>query len=248
VTPERVLAGPTSRERGLLVGLVLLAFLLRAGVILEYEARHPLAGRPVIDEAAYEERAVELARGGRAAWLGDEVFFQEPLYPYALGALYAATPGARFSGEALNDEALARARQAARFTQAALGAVATALVWLITRAAFGSLAALVAAAGWALYRPLLLFPALLLKPNLFLPLVLLLLLALLRARRTGLVPAPARGSARALAWGVVGLLIGLCALVRGNALVLVPALAGSTTRPGPWWPTFTVPSASAGKP
>jgi len=211
VTDER--AGLAGWERGALVVAFAVAWLLRILVALQYAEDHPLAARPVIDEASYERRALEIAGGD---WLGDEVFFQEPLYPYALALVYrVADPAAVAAGVPS-----ARQRTAARHAQAFLGAVLVLLVAALARRAFGPLAGALAAFMTALYRPLLLFPSLLLKPNLFLPVLAALALALARA------PAPEPGRRPAWrAWAVAGVLAGTGALLRGNVLVLLPFLA-----------------------
>ena len=59
---------------------------LRGWAAYEYTQVHPLSDAPTIDEASYDEWASEIAAG---EWMGEEVFFQEPLYPYFLGTLYA---------------------------------------------------------------------------------------------------------------------------------------------------------------
>ena len=59
---------------------------LRGWSIYEYTQAHPLSGAPTIDEASYDDWAVEIAGG---EWRGEEVFFQEPLYPYFLGVIYS---------------------------------------------------------------------------------------------------------------------------------------------------------------
>ena len=69
-----------------LVALALLALVARLAWVVPYDRHHPQADRPVIDEASYDTWARELAAGD---WLGDEVFFQEPLYPYLLGVAYS---------------------------------------------------------------------------------------------------------------------------------------------------------------
>lgn len=175
------------------------ALAVRLAVVLDYEAHHPLAERPVIDEASYERWALEIAAGD---WLGDEVFFQEPLYPYALATVYAiAGPE----------------RTAVRVVQALLGALTCLGVALIARRAFGSeLAALVAGIGLALHPTHALMACLLLKPNLFVPLWTLLALALIGRGR----------DEQPTTRGLVGLgvLGGLGALLRGNALILLPLL------------------------
>lgn len=183
-------------ERWWLIALLVLAAALRIFAVLDYEAHHPHADAPVIDEASYDNWARELAAGD---WLGDEVFFQEPLYPYALGTVYAVTGGSR---------------AAARLGQVALGVLAVRLVWLLGRRVFGRRAGWIAAVLLALHPVAILMPCLLLKPNLFVPIFAALCLAL-TGDRDG---SPKR-------WVVIGLLGGLGALLRGNLLMLLPLIA-----------------------
>lgn len=187
--------------------LFVLALVLRWAQVAQFEAAHPEAGRPAIDEASYERWALEIAGGD---WLGDEIFFQEPLYPYALGVVYAVAGGGPEHGRAL-----------ARRGQAVLGAAVAIGVLLLTRRLFGPAPGWVAGLAWALYRPGVWFPALLLKPNLFLPVLVVLVLALLATReREGSSP-----GRRLSVWAIVGLAAGAGALLRGNVLVLLPILA-----------------------
>jgi len=75
------------RARWLAWSLVfLLALVLRATVAIQYTRSDPFADRPVIDEAAYDRWALEIAHGHLTS---DRAFFQEPLYSYLLGAFYA---------------------------------------------------------------------------------------------------------------------------------------------------------------
>ncbi|MCB9913570.1 MAG: glycosyltransferase family 39 protein [Planctomycetes bacterium] len=185
---------PRGWERLALAVLVAVALALRLVCVAQYEAHHPMAAHPVIDEASYDAWGARIAAGD---WLGEEVFFQEPLYPYALGAVYA------LAGHDLT---------AARAAQAALGALCVLLVFLLARDAFGRAAGWVAGVGLALYAPAVLLPCLLLKPNLFLPL--LAGFAWLLARRGG-----------ARRWLALGVLGGLGALLRGNVLILLPVFA-----------------------
>ena len=207
----------TSRRRSWIKIILALAVLARIVVSIEYQARHPWAERPVIDEASYERWALEVASGDL---VGEGVFFQEPLYPYSLALLYA------ISGDVPVDEAghvtevaTRRQRTAARHGQAGLGAILVYLIFALTRRAFGEGPALIAAFAAATYRPLLVLPCLLLKPNEFLPIVAGMLLLLLAASRAE------QGTRRALwRWFGVGALGGAAALLRGNALILLPAL------------------------
>jgi 4-amino-4-deoxy-L-arabinose transferase-like glycosyltransferase len=190
-------ADPSSRlSRGALALLFLAAAALRVWVVLDYEAAHPFAERPVIDEASYESWALEIAAGD---WLGDEVFFQEPLYPYALGTWYAV-----FGSD----------RTGWRIFQALLGALVAVQVARLGARLFGARAGALGGWVWALHGPALLFPALLLKPNLFLPILVL---------GVGWLVAEAERP-DGPRWRRVGLgvALGSGALLRGNALILIP--------------------------
>lgn len=175
------------------------ALVLRVVCVAQYEARHPLAQRPVIDEQSYDAWAREIA-GGEV--LGKQIFFQEPLYPYVLGGLYA-----------LAGDDVATQRSVARYAQATLGALSSVLIALLAARCFGRRAGLVAGFAFALHRPAVWFPTLLLKENLFLPALVGLALALVVARRRQ--PAPR-------IWFAIGALAALGALLRGNLLVLLP--------------------------
>jgi hypothetical protein len=195
---------PTARWRRVLPWLLLfgLAFGLRSAVLQQYEQRYPLAQTPLIDERSYDSWAQEIAAGD---WLGSEVFFQEPLYPYFMGAVYAVAGHAP------------PARGVLRRLQVLLGALSVLLVSALAARAFGRVPGLLAGALLAVHGPALLLPAWLLKPNLFLPLLAGLGLVLLR------LVAPAPGSRLGL-WLSAGLLAGLGALLRGNMLLLLPLL------------------------
>lgn len=184
-------------SKTVLTWLFLGAAALRLLVLFDFEAHQPFAERPVIDEAAYEDWALEIAGGD---WIGDEVFFQEPLYPYVMGAWYAV-----FGAD----------RTLWRGLQALLGALVAVQVARLGSRLFGARAGVVGGWAWALHGPGLLFPALLLKPNLFLPLFVL---------GVGWMVAEARAPAGP-AWRrwALGVALGLGALLRGNALILIPA-------------------------
>jgi 4-amino-4-deoxy-L-arabinose transferase-like glycosyltransferase len=179
-----------------------LAVGLRLALLASYEARHPQADRPQIDEAAYESWALEIAAGD---WLGDEIFFQEPLYPYVLSAAYAAAGAGDAAG----------GRRLARQAQAVLGGLSAVLVAFLGRRLFTRGAGLLAGLGYAVYGPSVWMSQLLLKANLFVPLFAALALALATSGER----APIRR------WLGIGVLVGLGALLRGNLLLLAPVLA-----------------------
>lgn len=194
-------SAPDTRKRrsdvALLALIFALALALRLVAAFQYEAHHPNAQHPAIDEAAYDRWARTIANGD---WMGHEVFFQEPLYPYALGALYAL---------------FGDGPMVVRAVQCGLGALAVLLCAALAGRVFGRRAGFVAAISMALYWPGLLFPCLLLKENLFVPLVLLLALLLVRARDS---------KRSSWLWLAVGITAGLGALLRGNLFVLLPVI------------------------
>jgi 4-amino-4-deoxy-L-arabinose transferase-like glycosyltransferase len=189
---EDVQAAQAPRPWFGLVLIFLAAFGLRWAIVQQYEADHPLATAPVIDELSYVEWGGRIAGGD---WIGDEVFFQEPLYPYFIGVTFSVL------GEDLHG---------LRVLQCLLGALTVLLVWSITNELFERKAAWLAAVAMSLYPPAMLLPCLFLKPNLFLPIFGLFLLGLLRVRL------------KDNRWIALGVLGGLGALLRGNMLILLP--------------------------
>src|SRR5436305_8600413 len=75
---------PSPRGRALLYALLALALVLRLGHW--WAVRNaPFFGQLVMDSQEYDRWARQIAAGD---WLGSEVFFQAPLYPYLLALLY----------------------------------------------------------------------------------------------------------------------------------------------------------------
>ncbi len=190
----------TRRDLALILAIAAIGFALRLVAVAQYQASHPNALSVVIDERSYDRWARAIAGGD---WMGREVFFQEPLYPYALGSLYAIV------GESLH---------AARIAHCCLWAATIVLVGLIARRLFGRAAGFVAAGLVALHGPGLIFPSLILKENLFLPVLAALALLIVRSRSLS-------GNRARIAWLAIGVLGGMGALLRGNVLVLLPVLA-----------------------
>lgn len=192
-----------TRTSGLELLLFLLAFGLRAWSVGEYEHNYPLADAPAIDEASYDAWARAIAGGD---WIGKEVFFQEPLYPYSLGVLYAL-----FGPELV----------VVRIAQALMWALACVLVRRLCLRVFDARSSWIAGGLLAVYGPGLVFPALLLKENLFLPLITGFALLLVHARNPG-------------SWMLLGVLGALGVLLRGNMLILLPLFALIAWWSGRW--------------
>ncbi len=175
----------------------------------------PLLIDPVVDAAGYHEWAVEIL----ADPVGDDVFFQSPLYPYAV-ALWYALFGASWIKAAV--------------VQAVLGSVSVLLAAAVTRevAPDKPVAAVIAAWLMALYQPLIYYDALLLKVELTNVFVLLVLWAFLsgmaRVQRTcdaGTAPSAFLTWLRPLSWLIgAGFLLGLLGLLRGNFYLSLPLL------------------------
>ncbi|HVR01852.1 MAG TPA: glycosyltransferase family 39 protein, partial [Polyangia bacterium] len=178
------------------LGLFAVAFLLRVAYVLEIsdtEVARVLVG----DAFAYDLWARQIQRD----WLGHEVFYQAPLYPYFLAALYSIV-GPSF--------------MAVRVTQAALGGAACVLLAGAGRRFFSRGVGLGAGLLLALYGPALFFTGLVHKMVLDLFFTTALLYALARADE--------RESGRWVA--LVGAALGCLALTRENALAWLPLLAG----------------------
>ncbi len=180
--------------------------------------RAPFLSLLMGDASSYDLWAQLIASG---EWLGREVFYQAPLYPYLLGVLY------RIVG---HDP------MAARIVQIVLGSVACAIVSVAGTRLFGQRAGFVSGVLLAICGPAIFFDGLIQKATLDVLLcsVLLVCVALLVDRVT---------VARAAA---AGLMLGALALTRENAVVLLPALlAWVGWRARRWQPLLALPLSAA---
>ncbi|MCZ6747374.1 MAG: glycosyltransferase family 39 protein, partial [Acidobacteria bacterium] len=151
-----------------------------------------------LDPLAYHEWALRIADGN---WLGDRVFYQDPLYPYFLGLLYTL----------LGDH-----RVAVTLVQLVLGALVPLLVYDATRRGLGRAAAPAAGLLAAAYLPAIYFEGLILKTWLGAALAALALWCMACA-----LTSPGK---RRLGWLSTGMALGLGCLVRGNLLLILPVL------------------------
>jgi len=179
----------------LFAAIFLAALALRVAYVFEIWP-HPAARLPILDAEAYRRIALEIRAGD---WLGDAVYYLDPLYPFFLAAIYAVVePDSR----------------GVLLAQALLDSVSVVLVIQVARRVFDDRSAFAAGAIAASYSLFFYYDGLLQKEALM---VFLLLCALLLSLRA------AEGS-RARAWLPAGVFVGLAALTRGNSLLFAPAL------------------------
>ena len=170
--------------------------------------RAPFIGELAMDSSEYDRWAREIAGGD---WLGHGrgVFFQAPLYPYLLALLYKAV-GPRLD--------------AAYLAQIGLAVAGCYALYRAGRAMAGERAGLAAAALAAVYGPFLFYDVQLLKESLAVTVVCFLLWTLAWAASAGSGAAVGAHRGTAGRWLLAGSLLGVLALLRENALLVVPFL------------------------
>jgi Flp pilus assembly protein TadD len=186
---------PLRRSHLTLIFLIALALRLQH---LSSISHAPFFGLLLGDARAYDLWAQHIALGD---WLGHDVFYQAPLYPYLLGAFY------RLAGRHIS---------AILIVQAVLGAVSCGLVALASARLFSRSAGIAAGLLLAGYAPAIFFDGLLQKTVLDTLLVSLVLWLVVEA---GAAPD------RLIRWGALGIALGALSLSRENALVLAFVIA-----------------------
>lgn len=166
-------------------------------VVLRMVYLYQIHGNPffqhlMLDESSYDLWARRIASG---EWLGKEIFYQDPLYPYFLGAIYSV---------------IGRDLLWVRVIQLLIGSATCVLIYLLGSAFFDRNTGLAAGIIAAVYKPFFYFEAMFLKTFLavFLLCLFLLLLVAARPRRSFFL------------WVGAGFVLGLLALVRSNTLAL----------------------------
>jgi tetratricopeptide (TPR) repeat protein len=174
------------------VAIFLIAFALRLIYLFQIDSI-PLFNHLAGDARTYDEWGQRIAAGD---WLGTGVFYQAPLYPYFLGFAQL------FFGRNL---------WLVRLIQITLGALSCSLIFLIGQQLFSRQAGIISGFILAAYGPALFFDGLIEKSifDLFLLAVILFLVFC------------AADGAYGAKWLGVGAVLGLLALSRENALILV---------------------------
>lgn len=187
----------TKRTRGF--ATVALVALAARALYLAQVASAPLFDVLLMDGASYVSWAQRIAAGD---WIGSEVFYQAPLYPYFLAALQVVF------GDGL---------WPIRVAQALLGSLSCGLLYLATRSFFSQRAALLAGITLALSPPAIFFDGLIQKASLGGVLVTALLALIGRARHS---PSPK-------VWLAAGATLGALMATREETILLVPVLLGA---------------------
>ena len=143
-------------------------------------------------------------------WIGTEVFYQAPLYPYFLGVIYAV------AGHDL---------LAVRVVQAVIGSLSAVLVAWAAARLFSTRAGIIAGALLALWAPAIFFDGLIQKSVLDVAFVSA-AVALIAAILTG-------GHDRRGLWLALGAATACLSLTRENALVLIAVLGAWAVAGGP---------------
>ena len=203
------LASGFRSDAGVCLAIFFLAFALRLAYLFQIKSI-PLFYNLVGDPRGYDEWAQRIVAGD---WLGHEVFYQAPLYPYFLAVLQA------IFGHDL---------WAIRVVQIVVGAVMCSLLYLAGKRLFSPVAGLVAGVLLALYAPAIFFAAVIDKTALD-PFLVVLMLILLGSGGEKI------GAAK---WLAVGAILGLLGLSRENALVWILVIA-----PWIWFHLASAPSS-----
>jgi tetratricopeptide (TPR) repeat protein len=151
------------------------------------------------DARVYDEWAQRIAGGD---WIGREVFYQAPLYPYFLGLIY------RLAGRSL---------MLVRIAQAVIGSCSCVLVAAAARRLFSAPAGLAAGLMLAVYAPAIFFDSLIQKSVLDVFFVCMALWLIAR-----ILSEPPK----AWSWLALGLAVGALSLTRENALAFIVVILG----------------------
>lgn len=184
------------REWLLLAGIAVLALVIRI-VYLQEVRQSPFFTLLMGDSKSYDTWGQQVAGGD---WIGTEVFYQAPLYPYFLGVVYSL-----FGHDLM----------AVRVVQSCLGALSCALLAHAAWRLFDRRAGIVAGLMLALYAPAIFFDGLLQKTALD---------AFLTSVALWIVSGLVVNGHRRGAWFGLGVTMAALSLARENALLLVGVL------------------------
>ena len=211
------------RDRFAPLALAIFAVALAVRLVHVWQMRaSPYFSTLLGDARGYDEWARQIAGGD---WIGHDVFYQAPLYPYLLGVIYAVA---------------GRSLLLVRLLQAAIGSASCVLLGMAAARLFSRTAGLAAGLMLALYAPAIFFDGLLQKSVLdvfFVCLALWLISGIIprltaegaepaeKRKRKPTVALRAQRSLRLDVFFGLGLALGGLSLTRENALVFVVVIA-----------------------
>jgi len=181
-----------SRKYTVVFIIFVLAFSIRF-IYLEEIKTNPFFENPITDNLWHDTWAQEIARGN---WLGEEVFFRAPLYPYFLGSIYGV---------------FGHNYYLPRLIQAILGSLSCVLIFFIAKIVFNRTVAIIAALIACFYGIFVYFDGELLITSLVIFLDLLLVFTLLKTSEKW----------RSLFWVFSGIVFGLSAIARPAIFVFL---------------------------
>ncbi|GJM26825.1 MAG: O-linked GlcNAc transferase [Phycisphaerae bacterium] len=206
-------AAPQNRWAGVWpwIAILVVALGIRGAYLWQIQTI-PYFNQPVGDAASYDAWAQEIASGN---WVGDQVFYQAPGYPYFLAVVYT------FAGES-------NRLLAARIVQITLGALACLFIGLATSRMFARNAGLIAACMLTVYPPAIFFDGLIQKASVNIALMSLMVWTL----------AHISNRPSAFKWLGLGVILSMLGLTRENTLALIPVVMvwlwlGFRTTPAP---------------
>jgi 4-amino-4-deoxy-L-arabinose transferase-like glycosyltransferase len=177
------------------LGLILGGSLLLGLIALHEWRSTPFFNFPEVDERIFVDWSLRIVEG---EWIGKDVFYFDPLYPYLL---------------ALSFKVFGYNLFIIRLFQVMLGTGSIGLVYIAARHLLGERGGLLAALFLALYGPLYFFELLILKEN---------MVIFLAAAVCALGVSAADRPGGKLQWLLLGLCLALITLLRGNVLALLP--------------------------
>lgn len=188
-----------NRAEAYATGIAIFCAALALRLLHLWQLRHsPFFQMLLGDARGYDEWAQRIAAG---EWIGRDVFYQAPLYPYFLAVIY------RVAGHSL---------MLVRVVQAVIGSCSCVLVAAAARRFFSDRAGLVAGLILAVYAPAIFFDGLIQKSVLDVLFVSLMLWLI----------AEITTQSRGWEWLALGLTVGGLSLSRENAAIFVLVLAG----------------------
>jgi tetratricopeptide (TPR) repeat protein len=168
-------------HRDLVWGLAIFFIALALRFLFQLEIKdHPLSRQLFLDPAFYDDWAQAIAGGD---WLGQGVFYANPLYAYFLALIYGVMGHSIFG---------------TKLVQSVLGALACLMVYLIGRRVFGRRAGILAGLMAGLYAPFIFYEGTITISTLGVFLSLLMVLILLTGER----PSPGRSFWAGVIWGL----------------------------------------------